>query len=57
MERFLRIVDTLLGVIVIFGGMIALLHAREVLEMCVDLLEDLSVKWDRWLKGLKIRKR
>lgn len=57
MERLLRIVDTLLGVIVIFGGMIALLHAREVLELCVDLWEELSVKLDRWFKSIWIRKR
>lgn len=56
MQTFLEILDLVLGMTVMFGLALALLYAREVLEVCVDIAQDLSHKLDRWWKGRKSRK-
>lgn len=52
MQTFLEILDVTLGVLVIFGFALFMLHAREMLEICTDLLQSLSHKLDRWWKKI-----
>lgn len=52
MQTFLEILDVMLGVLVIFGLALFMLHAREMLEICTDLLQALSHKLDRWWKKI-----
>lgn len=52
MQTFLEILDVTLGVLVIFGLALFMLHARELLEIIYDLLMHLYHKWDRWWKKI-----
>lgn len=52
MQTFLEILDVTLGVIVIFGFALVLLHAREIVEAGADIIEQLPDLWDRWWKKI-----
>lgn len=52
MQTFLEILDVTLCLLAIFGFALFILHAREMLEICTDIVQELCHKFIRWWKKI-----